>query len=169
MNPDLPSARCREMVDGGIMSWPCSLPFGHTGPHEAIEVPSSSTRRKRWMEENPVPSEASAIKGTDADIAGSIFRQETAPSEMPVLKPASINEDEQRLAAIMRLLTKTDLSALPSPVASWVMGMMAQTSLLALWEMAMKEFQSGATGVVITPEYLNRVVPQSLRTYLGRQ
>lgn len=182
---NLPGPRCKEMVDGGLLSWPCMLPMGHDGPHQAVEAPASIRRRDAWLESQGVPSADAGVQLTanitadaslpisdDAGVLGSLLSPSSIPTppatpSVPSLDPASINDVERRVQAITGFLSK-DLERMPSPVASWVMGMLSHTSLLALWEMSQKEFAAGAPGVTLTPEFLDRLVPAPLRSYLGR-
>lgn len=153
---------CNEYVDGGIMSWPCRLNPGHEGPHEAVEVPASGRRRQLWLD----GQQAKTNDLTAADIQSSMALP--LPSPPAVLQANVINDEQQRMNAIMAVLSKKEISSLPSAVSSWAMGMLAQTSLLVLWEMAQNEFNNGAQSVVITSEYLDRLVPKALLTYLGK-
>lgn len=41
-------ATCQERVGRGVITYPCSLPPSHDGPHYAAEVSSSRQERTRW-------------------------------------------------------------------------------------------------------------------------
>lgn len=150
---------CNEYVDGGIMSWPCRLQAGHDGPHEAVEVPASGRRRQLWLD---------AQTNDLADVSVQSSAPLPLPSLPSILDAGVINDEKHRMDVILSVLSKKEISSLPSAVSSWAMGMLAQTSLLVLWEMAQNEFNDGAQSVVITRDYLDRLVPKTLLVYLGK-
>lgn len=165
----LPGPRCREMVDGGVMSYPCMLPLGHDGPHEAVEVPASSRRRNHWIQEN---SESAVAEPTGAEDIQKIIEQVIAQQgakptvssvEIPEMNAEDINPYEVREQAIVSLLQNGNLSTYPSAVSSWVTGMMCMTSLSVLWTLACEHFDQGSTHVALTREVLERVVPEFVR------
>lgn len=47
-----PVRACDVPVEGGMTAWPCRLPEGHEGPHEAIEVGRSVSQRKKWLKQH---------------------------------------------------------------------------------------------------------------------
>lgn len=169
------------MVDGGLLSWPCMLPIGHDGPHQAVESPSSVRKRDQWLaDQNLIPATEGVVMEPTAgvpkqsaaiptDTLGRIMRSTMRDEATSVpLEPGAINDFDHRIRAIMAHISGGDLSKLPTPVASWAMGMLAHTGLLALWELAQREFDAGASAVSLSPEFLDRLVPVQLRQYLGR-
>ncbi len=50
------SSECKENVGKGIVSFPCTLPKDHEGPHYAVENQPSVSARAAWKKENtPLP------------------------------------------------------------------------------------------------------------------
>ena len=165
----LPGPRCREMVDGGVMSFPCMLELGHRGPHEAVEVPASGRRREQWLEENPVeaPAVPSASASGSDDIrkmVRQIMSEYVSVSDhTPVLDASAINSYSDRERTVVDGLRGKGVDELPAAVSSWAIGVLSMTSLAALWMMAEKHFDEGATEVIVTKELLEKIVPPSMR------
>jgi len=176
----LPGPRCREMVDGGVMSFPCMLDLGHIGPHEAVEVPASGRRRQLWLEENvseqqPVtasqpqqeqPSPSVDIRQTVIDLLmndASVRQIANGEVSHPVLDIEHINPQHVREQAVMAVLNNRDINALPAAVSSWATGMVSMTSLSALWMMAQEHFNNGHSAVVLTKEFVEKLVPTQIR------
>jgi hypothetical protein len=80
-----PAQRCGEFVESQTTAYPCWLPLGHTGPHEAVEVPRSTRDRRRWeLSQMPTaPPEA----------------QEPQVPQNPPVQPAPAPQAQQQVAA----------------------------------------------------------------------
>lgn len=166
------------MVESSFLAYPCWLEEGHAGPHAAVEIPASNERRRLWLEEQATQqSVSSQVKSPEAGVFDAQVKSSELPPPPPpsmaagsspvVLDPSSIKDEAERLQAmssyLSNLITGMDFNRLPSFIAFWMTSTLAQTSLLALWAVAQQEFDKGAQGVMLTPEFLNKLVPQTLR------
>lgn len=142
---------CGEMVSGGLASYPCVLPRNHVGVvegyHVANEIPGSRVRYDQWMGSMPSVSDVSSSPAQD--------------ESMFILNPSFLADPDERDAKAR--FSAQERSYSPAMV---VVLNQALTSLAILWRMCQSEFARGAQGVVVTPEFLSRLTPLSLREFV---
>ena len=75
---DYPAPKCGMYIDSQTVSYPCSLPVGHLGPHYAVEAARSRSDRQRWETANP-------------GLPGNVFMTgDPAPAPEPTPEPAPL-------------------------------------------------------------------------------
>jgi hypothetical protein len=94
----------------------------------------------------------------------------------PSLRPSDVVPGEQRerelLKAIERAAAEAAPNAFPEPMLASMRGSTALTSLGVLWHLAQKEFERGASAVMVSREFLESAVPPMLKEFysaLSRQ
>lgn len=172
MTEKMPDRRCMEYVSAGITSYPCWLTFGHDGPHVAVEVPATATRRAVWEAEQKLAGDRPSVNPLTAKV-GTAPNQasfDAVPKPPPFLDPAAVVDGAEREARAMETLVTAlraaDVSGLPEWARQGLVGSAALTTLGVLWVLAQNEFEGGAQSVVLSKEFLERAVTPSLRAYL---
>lgn len=158
----LPGPRCPRYVDGGMTSWPCTVVEGinHIGPCAAPEVPVSAVRRQQWFDKNKPASKPQPALIPTGPLIG-------VPSPPPVLVGAMLIDPEDRDANQFAALATGSVKGLPEWARQGMIAASAQTSLGLLWALCQAEFEKGANSVVITQEFLERLVTPVVREFLS--
>lgn len=77
-----PTTRCGEHIGRGTVAYPCGLEAGHSGPHAAVEIPSTMTMRQAWVEEQAELNQVAPIDATTPPTPA------PAPAPAPAAQPA---------------------------------------------------------------------------------
>jgi hypothetical protein len=140
---------CPGFVTGTFISYPCELPLNHDGPHVAKEVGASVNARRAWEQEY----QGGEMQTTTA-VDGIV------PEKVSTLPINSLNDPAVRVQSMLAKMQ--DISTMPSWARSYMLGQFAQASLGTLYHLAKAEFQGGAKAVMITPEFLERMLTPPL-------
>lgn len=161
---------CRGLVSGGIASYPCVLPGGHfgaeAGMHVAVEIPASAERYAVWCATQQV---AQAPLAAPSQVPVPPSAPSSAPSPetsvtSPALDASELADPVGREMAQLDRLANLPMAKLPPYIGTVMVFESAATSLAILWAMCQSEFDRGASGVVVTPEFLSRLVTPSVRS-----
>lgn len=162
----LPGVRCGKMVSpaGMAASYPCWVELDASGDHEGpcaiIESGKSMTDRRAWLEARAAEQQRSR----DTVMAD----HQPVPSRLPpgipvpptVLSASELTRPEQRHDEDMQRFLEGRLS--------WVnQAFMAHQCMVALgllYSRVQREYARGVGQVVITPEYLQSLVPATAKT-----
>ena len=161
---------CGKPVElGGVASFPCVIKTNHDGPCMSHESEVSKVRRERWNKaQDAIVKEASAPVAPVAPVAA--HAPDTA-ANVPKLTTAmvAVSAPGERERGMMKRLSETSPEDLPPAVKSWMMGALATTTLMTIWQLAHSEFdKSGSSVVVMTKEFLESVVPESLKVVFAQ-
>ena len=75
---------CNEFVGRGVVSYPCTLPERHEGPHFSADSPSSVGERRRWEAENKKQEAAATLSQFQGPAQTTAERYTENPTPVPV-------------------------------------------------------------------------------------
>ena len=145
---------CPKRVETGTLAWRCAVRELHEGPCAARESSASISRRDAWH-----AVQINYVVPTQEQPTGVRVLPYQARLDPSNLVAPSAREDH----LIQNIGGVQSMADFPSWVQSTLLGQMAQASLAAFTALCENEFDKGAVEVVITKEFVDRLITPSLR------